>query len=148
VRKHRRAVDHRRSTGACRGVDRSVNARASGALGQAQLAALRHLFDWLVNGHVMPVNPAHTERGPGSSPRPVKPRCSIRRKRALIGLMVYSFARMVRRSVWRSRMSLDKTATSWCGYARRAASATRCIKSEPPNSSFLDPPAVRNYDSA
>jgi site-specific recombinase XerC len=29
-----------------------------------QLAALRHLFDWLVNGQVMPVNPAHTVRGP------------------------------------------------------------------------------------
>src|SRR5262252_1695396 len=29
-----------------------------------RLAALRHLFDWLVNGQVMPVNPAHTVRGP------------------------------------------------------------------------------------
>src|ERR1700730_2804047 len=28
-----------------------------------RLAALRHLFDWLVNGQVVPVNPAHTERG-------------------------------------------------------------------------------------
>src|SRR5262247_1938660 len=24
-----------------------------------RLAAIRHLFDWLVNGQVMPVNPAH-----------------------------------------------------------------------------------------
>src|SRR6202049_633741 len=29
-----------------------------------RLAALRHLFDWLVNGQVVPVNPAHTVRGP------------------------------------------------------------------------------------
>jgi site-specific recombinase XerC len=28
-----------------------------------RLAALRHLFDWLVNGQVVPVNPAHTVRG-------------------------------------------------------------------------------------
>ena len=25
-----------------------------------RLAAVRHLFDWLVNGQVVPVNPAHT----------------------------------------------------------------------------------------
>jgi site-specific recombinase XerC len=29
-----------------------------------RLAALRHLFDWLVNGQVMPLNPAHSVRGP------------------------------------------------------------------------------------
>jgi site-specific recombinase XerC len=29
-----------------------------------RLAALRHLFDWLVNGQVVPINPAHTARGP------------------------------------------------------------------------------------
>src|SRR5438477_8723308 len=29
-----------------------------------RLAALRHLFDWFVNGQVMPVNPAHSVRGP------------------------------------------------------------------------------------
>jgi site-specific recombinase XerC len=29
-----------------------------------QLAALRHLFDWLVNGQVVPINPAHSVRGP------------------------------------------------------------------------------------
>jgi site-specific recombinase XerC len=28
------------------------------------LAALRHLFDWLANGQVVPINPAHTVRGP------------------------------------------------------------------------------------
>jgi site-specific recombinase XerC len=29
-----------------------------------QLAALRILFDWLVIGHVLDVNPAHAVRGP------------------------------------------------------------------------------------
>jgi hypothetical protein len=29
-----------------------------------QLAAIRHLFDWLVTGQVMPVNPAASVRGP------------------------------------------------------------------------------------
>jgi integrase/recombinase XerC len=29
-----------------------------------RLAALRHLFDWLVNGQVVPINPAHAVRGP------------------------------------------------------------------------------------
>src|SRR5690349_18186255 len=29
-----------------------------------RLAALRHLFDWLVNGQVVMINPAHTVRGP------------------------------------------------------------------------------------
>jgi len=28
-----------------------------------RLAALRHLFDWLVNGTVVPVNPARTVSG-------------------------------------------------------------------------------------
>ena len=29
-----------------------------------QLATLRHLFDWLVTGQVVPVNPAASVRGP------------------------------------------------------------------------------------
>jgi site-specific recombinase XerD len=29
-----------------------------------QLAALRHLFDWLMTGQVLPVNPAGSVRGP------------------------------------------------------------------------------------
>jgi site-specific recombinase XerC len=29
-----------------------------------RLAALRHLFDWLVTGQVMPTNPAGSVRGP------------------------------------------------------------------------------------
>ena len=30
-----------------------------------RLAAIRHLFDWLVTGQVVPVNPAASVRGPG-----------------------------------------------------------------------------------
>src|ERR1700686_4253100 len=29
-----------------------------------RLAAIRHLFDWLVTGQVVPINPAHAVRGP------------------------------------------------------------------------------------
>jgi site-specific recombinase XerD len=77
-----------------------------------RLAALCHLFDWLVNGQVVPVNPAHTVRGPRhvvtSEQTPVLDPAEARalldsidvsthaglRDRALIGLMVYSFARI------------------------------------------------------
>ena len=75
-----------------------------------RLAAIRHLLDWLVTGQVVPVNPAGSVRGPRHVVTS-KPRCSIHRKRALldsidignhaglrdralIGLMVYSFARI------------------------------------------------------
>jgi site-specific recombinase XerD len=77
-----------------------------------RLAALRHLFDWLVNGQVMPLNPAHTVRGPRhvvtsgqtSVLDPAEARALLDsidvstqaslRDRALIALMVYSFARI------------------------------------------------------
>jgi site-specific recombinase XerD len=77
-----------------------------------RLAAIRHLFDWLVTGQVMPVNPAGSVRGPrhvvtsGQTPvlDPAEARALLDsidtsthaglRDRALIGLMVYSFARI------------------------------------------------------
>jgi site-specific recombinase XerD len=77
-----------------------------------RLAAVRHLFDWLVTGQVVPVNPAASVRGPAHSVRtgktPVLDPAEARRlldgidattpvglrDRALIGLMVYSFARV------------------------------------------------------
>ena len=76
------------------------------------LAALRMLFDWLVVGQVMPMNPASSVRGPRHSIRkgktPVLAAEEARalldaidistlaglRDRALMGLMVYSFARV------------------------------------------------------
>ena len=76
------------------------------------LAALRVLFDWLVVGQVIPMNPAGSVRGPRHSVRkcktPVLAADEARamldaidtstaiglRDRALIGLMVYTFARV------------------------------------------------------
>lgn len=76
------------------------------------LAALRMLFDWLVVGQVIEVNPAHAVRGPKHSTKkgktPVLSAEEARtlldsiptdtviglRDRALIGLMVYTFARV------------------------------------------------------
>src|SRR3954451_21734475 len=77
-----------------------------------RLATVRHLFDWLVTGQVVPVNPAGSVRGPAHSVRtgktpvldPVEARQLLDsidvttpvglRDRALIALMVYSFARV------------------------------------------------------
>jgi site-specific recombinase XerD len=76
------------------------------------LAALRMLFDWLVTGHVMETNPAHAVRGPkyvvkkGKTPVlnadearalldaiPTDTLTGLR-DRAIIGVMVYTFARV------------------------------------------------------
>ena len=77
-----------------------------------ELAALRKLFDWLVLGQVLPASPAAFVRGPSHSVRigstPVltvdqarallssipEDTVSGQRDRALIGLMIYSFARI------------------------------------------------------
>jgi len=77
-----------------------------------RLAALRHLFDWLVTGQVIPTNPAGSVRGPRHSAikgkTPVLDAAEARqlldsidvstqaglRDRALIALMVFSFARV------------------------------------------------------
>lgn len=77
-----------------------------------RLAAIRHLFDWLVVGQVVPHNPAASVRGPSHTSRtgktPVLEPSEARqlldsidistpaglRDRALIALMVFSFARI------------------------------------------------------
>ena len=77
-----------------------------------RLAAIRMLFDWLVTGQIVPTNPAGSVRGPrhvvkvGKTPvlDPAEARALLDsidvatpaglRDRALIGLMVYSFARI------------------------------------------------------
>jgi site-specific recombinase XerD len=76
------------------------------------LAAIRHLFDWLVVGQMVPHNPAASVRGPSHTTRkgktPVLDAAEARqlldsidvttpaglRDRALIALMVFSFARV------------------------------------------------------
>jgi site-specific recombinase XerD len=76
------------------------------------LAAIRMLFDWLVTGHIIEVNPAHAVRGPkyvvkkGKTPVltgeearalldaiPTDTVIGLR-DRALVGVMVYTFARI------------------------------------------------------
>ncbi|SDQ22976.1 Site-specific recombinase XerD [Paraburkholderia fungorum] len=77
-----------------------------------QLAAIRHLFDWLVTGQVVPHNPAASVRGPSHTTKkgktPALDATEARhlldsidvttpiglRDRALIALMVFSFARV------------------------------------------------------
>ena len=79
---------------------------------KVRLAALRMLFDWMVVGQVIPTNPAHAVRGPKHTQKrgktPVLQADEARvlldsidttslpgmRDRALIGLMVYTFARV------------------------------------------------------
>ena len=46
-----------------------------------RLAALRHLFDWLVIGQIMPVNPAAPCAGRAISCGAARRRCSTRRRR-------------------------------------------------------------------
>src|SRR5271154_1231915 len=59
------------------------------------LAALRMLFDWLVTGHVIDTNPAHAVRGPRYVVTKGKtPVLAVDEARALLGVMVYTFARV------------------------------------------------------
>jgi site-specific recombinase XerD len=79
---------------------------------KVHLAAIRMLFDWLVTGHIMEINPAHAVRGPkyvvkkGKTPilNTEEARALLdsidtstlvgMRDRAIIGVMVYTFARV------------------------------------------------------
>lgn len=90
----------------------SLSLARSAPTTKQHLAAIRHLFDWLVMGQVVPLNPAASVRGPPHSVRrgktPVLDPTEARqlldaidistpaglRDRALIGLMVFSFARV------------------------------------------------------
>src|ERR1700730_18316623 len=91
---------------------KDLQAEVSPPTVKQHLAALRMLFDWLVTGHIIDVNPAHAVRGPkyvvkqGKTPvlNADEARSLLdasdsdtltgRRDRALIGVMVYSFARV------------------------------------------------------
>jgi len=94
-----------------------------------RLAAVRHLFDWLVVGQVVPFNPAASVRGPSHSVRrgktPVLAPAEARqlldaidvttpgglRDRALIGLMTYSFARVAQ---MRSSSASERSSCCFC----------------------------------
>ena len=86
--------------------------RLSAPTVKQQLASIRMLFDWLVTGQVVPTNPATSVRGPKYSAKsgktPVLSAAEARqlldsidtspvvglRDRAIIALMVYTFARV------------------------------------------------------
>ena len=90
----------------------SLQGRLAATSIKQHLAAIRMLFDWLVVGQVIPTNPASSVRGPKYSTKkgktPVLTADEARtlldsidvstidglRDRALIGLMVYTFARI------------------------------------------------------
>jgi site-specific recombinase XerD len=90
----------------------ALQATASKPTVKQHLAAIRMLFDWLIIGQVLAVNPAHAVRGPKHVVRrgktPVLTEEQARRllesidtstlvglrDRALIGVMIYSFARI------------------------------------------------------
>jgi len=109
-----------------------------------RLAALRMLFDWMVVGQVLPFNPAHAVRGPKHSQRrgktPVLQADEARtlidsidvsslpglRDRALIGLMVYTFARVGAATSMKVEDSLCRADGVGCGSTRRAARNTKC----------------------
>lgn len=92
-------------------IEKLTNERAPQTVKQ-HLAAIRMLFDWLVTGQIVPMNPAASVRGPRYSTKegktPVLNQEDARRllnsidtrhvvglrDRALIGLMVFSFARV------------------------------------------------------
>jgi site-specific recombinase XerD len=92
-------------------IERLTQERAPQTVKQ-HLAAIRMLFDWLVTGQIVPFNPAASVRGPRYSIRkgktPVLSAQETRklldsidtshvvglRDRALVGTMVYSFARI------------------------------------------------------
>jgi integrase/recombinase XerD len=98
--------------GACGGVCGGAAQAELRPTVKQRLAALRMLFDWMVVGQVLPVNPAHAVRGPKHTQRrgktPVLQADEARalldaidisslpglRDRALIGLMVYTFSRV------------------------------------------------------
>jgi site-specific recombinase XerD len=90
----------------------NLSAKRSAPTVKQHLAAIRMLFDWLVTGHIVPINPAWSVRGPRhvvkKGKTPVLTAAEARqlldsidistliglRDRALIGLMCYSFARV------------------------------------------------------
>ena len=91
---------------------RPCAASPSGASAEQHLAALRMLFDWLVVGQILPFNPASSVRGPKHVVKTGKtPVLSAKETRALLdgidvstltglrdpallGVLVYSFARV------------------------------------------------------
>jgi site-specific recombinase XerD len=108
-----------------------------------KLAAIRHLFDWLVVGQIVPLNPAAAVRGPKHSVRkgktpvlePTEARALLDRiavttpvglrDRALLGLMVYSFARISAALSMKVQDVYSERRRLWVRLKEKAASATK-----------------------
>ena len=106
------------------------------------LAAIRMLGDWLVVSQVLPANPAAAVRGPkhvvtkGATPvlAPAEARRLLaaidtgtlagRRDRALVSVMLYSFARVSAVIAMRGRTTSGRSAGGGSGSTRRAARGT------------------------
>ena len=103
------------------------------------------LFDWLVTGQVVATNPAHSVRGPKHVVKtgkttvldPSEARALLDsidtstvvglRDRALISVMIYSFARIGAVVAMRVEDYYPPAASAGgCGCMRKAASAMRC----------------------
>ena len=109
-----------------------------------QLAAVRMLFDWLITGQVMPMNPAAAVRGPKHVVKTGKtpvldaaewrklidsiPTETVRdlRDRALISTLTYSFARINAALKMKVEDLRPKAQAGSCACTRKAASITRC----------------------
>jgi site-specific recombinase XerC len=62
VRRGRRVVDRSQPVHVATWIEAGTRELAAPSVRQ-RLAAIRHLFDWLVNGQVVPINPAGSVRG-------------------------------------------------------------------------------------
>jgi len=106
------------------------------------------LFDWLVTGQVIPLNPAHSVRGPRHSVKKGKtsvlsaeemglllksipiqdkqgrPILLGLRDRALIGLMGYTFARVGAVVTMKVEDYYIQKRRGWCGLTKKAARST------------------------
>ncbi|CAB3775286.1 Tyrosine recombinase XerC [Paraburkholderia humisilvae] len=111
---------------------------------EQQLAAIRHLFDWLVIGQIVPHNPAASVRGPSHSAKtgrtPVLDPGEARqvldsidvttpaglRDRAPIALMVFSFARVGAALAMRVEDVYVRQRRLWVRRGRKVARRMQC----------------------
>ena len=109
-----------------------------------RLAAIRRLFDWLVIGQVIASNPSASVRGPAHSVKhgktpvlaPEEARALLDsvevstpaglRDRALIGLMVFSFARVGAALAMKVEDVYVQNRRLWLRLHEKGVSATRC----------------------
>ena len=125
-------------------IEAQVQAGCAAPSVKQRLAALRHLFDWLVVGQIVPTNPAASVRGPqhivkgGKTPvlDPAEARALLAsidtstqaglRDRALIALMIYSFARVGAALGMKVEDVYTQSRRLGCGCMKRAARPTKC----------------------